>query len=572
MNPRLAAVCKGWDPARANSPTGVVLASGRTDDLFFLHAPARLVPLREGLEETSRSKVDRFVSYSQVDGLRETGSAVRKARADGQPAPAFSPARAAREAALRAAERVAAVGRFRTEPPEALMEIDAALRGGERVLALVDGVGVWEAVSELRPDVLAALQSWLELCRRSGSLVVFAGHRLSERLRGLFAGRPGVREHSVTGPTEEEIADWMVTREISTGTPRYSAHTLPHLTGFLRGVAALPGNGLITLAGSLSSTERTLDTRWLKEQGADAVDPADVDVDGLRDHLAASFIGQLAAREAVLSMAGRVRLRGLSARRQRPIWRALFAGPAGVGKTELAKVLSRFFFANDRCCMVACTEFQQEHDVARLLGAPPGYIGYGEPGVLGEFLSARRAGVVLFDEFEKAHPAVHRAVMGILEEGTLTTGDGTVLRFQDCIVIATTNEGSAEVACLREQLPNASPEQFSKAYEEALLRRFHDYGLRRFDARVVFDPLTADELGKVAELHIARRVADDRADFGLDAEVTWSASLVRTVLAQADPRLGAGEVRNVVEQLVGERLAERYYGLTPRPSLVCLDP
>jgi MoxR-like ATPase len=572
MNPRLTALCEGWDPARSPCAVGVVLAAGRTDDLFFLHAPARLAPLRDALAELWRERVHRFVSYSQVDGLRDTGAPADDSSPETSPADARAPQAIARAAARRAVARISAAGRLRLDPLGALMEIDVALRSGERVLALVEGAGVWEAVSEQRPDVLAAMQSWLDLCRARGSLVVFAGHRPGERLWGLFAGRPGVREVCIGGPGREEIEDWLVTREVCTGAPECSPAIAERVIDYLRSVGERPGNGLSTIARSLAHVTTPLDAAWLKAQGAVSIDPADIDVDGLRTYLEAHLVGQPEACTAVLRMAEGVRLRGLSRTRRRPIWRALFAGPAGVGKTELARILSRFFFDRERCCMVSCTEFQQEHEVARLLGAPPGYVGYGEPGVLQDFLSRHRAGVILFDEFEKAHETVHKAVMGILEEGTLTTGDGTTLRFQDCIVVATTNEGSAEATSLRARYPDLSSEEMGRVYEEALIRRFRDYGLRRFDARIVFEPLGSAALARVAAVHVARRVEDERSQHALDAEVTWGDALVRAVVDAADPRLGAGEIRNVVDTMVGDLLVARYYRLNPRPLQVDLDP
>ncbi|MDO9016911.1 MAG: AAA family ATPase [Deltaproteobacteria bacterium] len=572
MNPRIEALCGGWDPARASDPVALVLATGRTDDRFFLHAPARLETLRDALEQTCRGAVRRFVSYSQTDGLRDTGR--REGTAEGADAPAggTDPRDIARAAARAAAARVGATGRLRFDPLGALLEVDAALREGVGVLALIEGVGVWEPVSEDRPDVLAAMQGWIDLCRSRGSRVVFAGHRPSERLRRLFAGRPGVREVTVGGPPREEITDWLVTSEVNRGRPECPPLALGRVADYLRGVGELPGNGLATIARSLGGERGPLDAAWLKSQGAVSVDPADVDVEGMRAHLESNIIGQRPARAAVLRMAEGVRMRGLGSERRRPIWRALFAGPAGVGKTELAKVLSRFFYESERCCLIACTEFQQEHEVAKLLGAPPGYVGYGDPGMLREFLARNRAGVLIFDEFEKAHETLHKAVMGLLEEGTLTTGDGSTLRFHDCIVIATTNEGSDAAARLREERPEASPEEQARVYEEALLRRFRDYGLRRFDARIVFEPLGEEELAQVAAVHIARRIELERTQHAFDAEAHWGPALVRAVLREADPRLGAGEIRNVVDRVVGDLLVERYYRLRPRPASAELDP
>ncbi len=111
-----------------------------------------------------------------------------------------------------------------------------------------------------------------------------------------------------------------------------------------------------------------------------------------------------------------------------------------------------------------------------------------------------------------------------------------------------------------------------RVYEEALLRRFRDYGLRRFDARIVFEPLGSAALARVAAVHVARRVEDERSQHALDAEVTWGDALVRAVVDAADPRLGAGEIRNVVDTMVGDLLVARYYRLNPRPSQVDLDP
>lgn len=573
MSIRIArAITDHFDPVQG-STTSLVIVSGHVDDVFYHARPPAVLTLKDSLHRCYLGRAETFITYNQIDGLRISGepaTSSERQNAEGPPQP-FDPRAVAVAAARAAAARIETSGRFQLDPHSALMEIHGVLKARERTVTVIEGIDVWEPVSERRVDVVAAMQAWIQLARLKRSLIVFAGRQPSQRLTQFFSGRPGVREVVVPGPAEEEIADWLVAQEFTAGRRAYAPIAFSRVVSYLSGVGGLPGNGLLTLIPELTRLAVPLDDAWLKARGAVHVDPADVDVAGFSAYLESNFVGQEKAKQSVLSMAEGVRVRGLQAGRRRPIWRGLFAGPAGVGKTELAKITSRFFYGVDDCCLVACTEFKEQHEVAKLLGAPPGYVGYGTPGQLQAFLARQRAGVIVFDEFEKAHPAVREAVMGILEEGTLTTGDGQLLRFDTCIIIATTNAGSRDAGEVLLRHPDATAEQVSAIYEDALFREFRDYVLRRFDDRIVFQPLSQAERAEVARIHIRRYLQSLRTENDYQAEVRWGEPLVARVLERADPRLGGGEVRNAVERVVGDLLLERYFRLRPLPGLVDLD-
>lgn len=559
MNPRAkAAVGDCYAPEQGPGTTGVILASGRVQgEQFFLHCPPRLVSFAEALDLGYRGRVSAFVSFSMQSGLhihRDSAPA-----SDGPPAmpravERFDPKQIARAAAESAAARVSAEGRLRLDPLTALMEIHEFLRNNTRVLVFIDGVGTWEPVSDHRPDVLAALQSWVELCRERRSLVVFSGHCISQRLRNLYGTRPGVRTATVGEPSEAEILDWMVTSEFGTAPVAYDPGSSLLVAAYLRRTAALPGNGLSTIR-HLADAPHFLDRDWLKSRGAVALDPRDVDVDGLGQWLSANLVGQDRACLQVVNMAKRLRA-GLPHPPHRPLWSAIFAGPAGVGKTELARCTSRFLYGTERLCLISCTEYQQEHELAKLLGAPPGYVGYGEPTLLQQFLGRHQAGVIVFDEVEKAHSNVHKALMGILEEASITTPAGDVLRFESCVVVGTTNAGAAQIQQLLARQPDASREQIERIYEAVLVEQFSAPVIRRFDRSIPFDFLQPDALAAVARIQVRRYLEETKAG-GLACEIRWGENLIARIVASSDPLLGGGQIRNVTRQLVGDLLLEQ---------------
>jgi ATP-dependent Clp protease ATP-binding subunit ClpB len=271
----------------------------------------------------------------------------------------------------------------------------------------------------------------------------------------------------------------------------------------------------------------------------------------MEDRLRVRVLGQDDALERVANAIRRSRA-GLSDPK-RPIGSFIFLGPTGVGKTELARALAEFLFDDERALIrIDMSEYMEKHAVSRLIGAPPGYVGYEEGGQLTEQVRRRPYAVVLFDEIEKAHPDVFNVMLQIMDDGRLTDGKGRVVDFKNTILIMTSNLGSSFLQ--GEDLHK--PEEFNKASEQVmnvLHGHFKPEFLNRVDDIVVFHPLGKDELVKIVEL----RLEDVRgllADRKISIELTDAAR--ELLFTQGyDPSFGARPLKRAIQKLVQDPLA-----------------
>ena len=254
--------------------------------------------------------------------------------------------------------------------------------------------------------------------------------------------------------------------------------------------------------------------------------------------LAGRVVGQ---KEAVVAVSDAVRRsRAGVADPNRPIGSFLFLGPTGVGKTELAKALSEFLF-DDEAAMVRIdmSEYGEKHSVARLVGAPPGYVGYDAGGQLTEAVRRRPYSLVLFDEVEKAHQDVFDVLLQVLDEGRLTDGQGRTVDFRNTVIILTSNLGAGGD---REQIMNAVKAHFKPEF------------INRLDDVVVFEPLTKEQLVGIVDIQLgtlADRLASRRLQLRVsDAAKAWLAD------RGYDPAYGARPLRRVIQQAIGDRLAK----------------
>ncbi|MFI8517655.1 ATP-dependent chaperone ClpB [Streptomyces sp. NPDC085481] len=268
----------------------------------------------------------------------------------------------------------------------------------------------------------------------------------------------------------------------------------------------------------------------------------------MEDELGRRLIGQSEAVRAVSDAVRRTRA-GI-ADPDRPTGSFLFLGPTGVGKTELAKALADFLFDDERAMVrIDMSEYGEKHSVARLVGAPPGYVGYEEGGQLTEAVRRRPYSVVLLDEVEKAHPEVFDVLLQVLDDGRLTDGQGRTVDFRNTILILTSNLGSQ---FLVEPL-TSEPEKREQVLE-VVRASFKPEFLNRLDEIVVFSALDQAELSRIARLQIdrlARRLADRRLTLDVTPEaLAWLAE------EGNDPAYGARPLRRLIQTAIGDRLAK----------------
>jgi ATP-dependent Clp protease ATP-binding subunit ClpB len=266
----------------------------------------------------------------------------------------------------------------------------------------------------------------------------------------------------------------------------------------------------------------------------------------MEERLHDRVIGQDEAIEAVSNALRRSRA-GLSDP-DRPIGSFLFLGPTGVGKTELAKALAEFMFDSEQAIVrLDMSEYMEKHTVARLIGAPPGYVGYEEGGQLTEAVRRRPYAVVLLDEIEKAHPDVFNTLLQIMDDGRLTDGQGRTVSFTNTVLIMTSNVGSDRI------VGEAVDEKIRESIEEVLAATFKPEFLNRIDDTVIFHRLSKADIGRIVELQVDQLVGRV-AERGIEIELTDEA---RTLLGNLgyDPTYGARPLKRVIQKQLVDKLA-----------------
>ena len=287
----------------------------------------------------------------------------------------------------------------------------------------------------------------------------------------------------------------------------------------------------------------------------------------MEEELKKHIVGQEEAIEAIAKAVRRARA-GLKDPR-RPIGSFMFLGPTGVGKTELTKALARFLFGSEEVLVqLDMSEFMERHTASRLVGAPPGYVGYEEAGQLTEAVRRRPYSIVVFDEIEKAHPDVHNMLLQIMEEGHLTDAQGHKVDFRNTIIIMTSNVGAEMIkrqtglgfplqrdAKVEERL---SYQEMRRKLLDSLRRVFRPEFINRLDAVIVFRALSKDDIRRIVRLEL-QKVEERLAEHSLHLMATEEA-IERLAALGYDPEMGARPLRRVIQQKVEDPIADAIIG------------
>jgi ATP-dependent Clp protease ATP-binding subunit ClpB len=268
----------------------------------------------------------------------------------------------------------------------------------------------------------------------------------------------------------------------------------------------------------------------------------------MEERLRQRVVGQEDALERVSNAVRRSRA-GLSDSK-RPIGSFIFLGPTGVGKTELARALAEFLFDDEKLMIrIDMSEYMEKHSVSRLIGAPPGYVGYEEGGQLTEQVRRHPYSVVLFDEIEKAHPDVFNVLLQILEDGRLTDGKGRTVDFRNTVLVMTSNVGSSAIF----ELAGQNPDRARKEALEALRVAFRPEFINRIDEIVIFNPLGKEQLGRIVEM-LLKNVEALLAERQITLELAPAAK--ELLLSEGyDPAYGARPLRRTIQRLIQDPLA-----------------
>ena len=268
----------------------------------------------------------------------------------------------------------------------------------------------------------------------------------------------------------------------------------------------------------------------------------------MEDRLHARVIGQDEAIEAVSNAIRRSRA-GLSDP-NRPMGSFIFLGPTGVGKTELARGLAEFLFDSDQAMVrIDMSEYMEKHSVSRLIGAPPGYVGYDQGGQLSEAIRRRPYSVILFDEIEKAHPDVFNILLQVLDDGRLTDGQGRVVNFSNTVVIMTSNLGSQAIMSMNEN----NVGEIRNKVMEALRANFRPEFLNRVDETIIFTQLSREQIASIVDLQLDQ-VRKRLAERNMELRVTDEARDLLATLGY-DPSYGARPLKRVIQKRVLDPLA-----------------
>ena len=504
-----AALARRFQPINVNEPTqseALQIMRGIKENLESHHnVSIQDSALIESVKLSSRYITNRYLPDKAID-LIDEAAAELKMQIESEPKPI---SKIKREIEMLEVEKVAINMDNSEDNTQKLQEIEKQLGSAKENLASLQNAfdsekRIFQDISKLKSDI-EGLKKDSELARRNGDY-----------------GRVGEIEHGKIPPVQKQLEE---------------------LENKLNEIQK---NGALLRNAVTKESIAEIVSRWTQIPVGKMLLSEKEKILGIQKHLSASVIGQDAAIEAISNAILRNKA-GLSDV-NRPIASFLFLGPTGVGKTESAKALARFLFDSEKHIVrLDMSEYMQEHDAAKLVGAPAGYIGYEDGGVLCEAIKKQPYSVVLFDEVEKAHPKVFNVLLQILDDGRLTDNKGVVVDFKNTIIILTSNIGSDAI------LDITDSEKRDKVINESLLRFFKPEFLNRIDEKIIFNALSKENIISIIDI-LVENVQSRLKDRGIEIVLENS---MRDFIANVgfDRTFGARPIRRVIQREIEDRLA-----------------
>jgi len=572
---------KLYSPTKRLMQAGILRLDGFIGDQFFYDSVHPAIELPELLAEHFHGRVDAFAWYTLSQGLiyefdhitpsePTTPSVNVSAPVPIDPRDPMAAFRQAQQQRVVQSGRRGG-GKYANNPWEAVRTIDEQLRGhrDKRIVVLFQDT-IWDFPGSKpeNQELVPRVREWAKICLGS-HLVIFAGDPLPQWTHHYLSGS-GIRDLSITGPTTDEIKARLVLASLEQDQDVVDWNMLDDAAHFFQERHTHPTTGYRAFVVQYIThrNDRVYDTEFLKrnQTAKNVYDYSQIDVTAFEQYLTEHVIGQEEAKRWAITQVRRLQKQGMPAKRKKPIpiIRKLFAGPSGVGKTEIAKVMCKFIFQRDPL-IIPFTSHTQEHDVAKLIGAPPGYVGYGQPTDLSRYLQEQPYGLIVLDEFERGHRKVQEFFMNVLQEGFETIPGVARFEFGNTVIIATSNAGKA----IDEQ-PNAeriSSEERRQFYEDAIRAACDAALLRRLDGWIIFERLNDQDRLDVARLYIGLFVKNARSERELpDFAANATDAFFQRLLSQCPKIMGAGKIEVAVNQVM-DCVLDVYYDTQPTGAI-----
>jgi DNA polymerase III delta prime subunit len=552
-----------YDPTSPQFHRGLIFLSGKVDDLFYYNYQLPDVNLTHLLFHHFKDCVDIIAWYDLGEGLvYEQGGIVAEpvsSPSEPEPAEAFDPLDPA--TVVRGSKRNSQVrtpstkgGKHKGRPVDAIKEVDERLRTEtkQRMLVLFTGAEIWDVHTQEEPEIVRLVASWPDLCWNHEHLAIFAGTSLSRSDFNLFGNYRGIKHIKIGGPVLDEVKKRFLLEYARTGKEIFEWTQLDEIANVFVEKGALREEGYRSFLSSLKYAKGIFDKEFVEANSTQGTqfDFKKMDIQGLEAHLKSEIIGQdfvkkeLSDKLSILTRFGKQD-------QNKPIFAAMFVGPSGVGKTEIAEQLSEHLFKR-RSCVVKCGELKSEADIWGLLGTPPGYAGQDKKGPIYNYLQERPYGLILLDEFERAHEAIHDAFMNILDKGLTTNKQDEVIDCRNTIIILTSNAGKE---LIDEKGIEHGREARIKLYKDYFSQNYGSHITGRITDFFVFDFLTDEQLKEIAKLRLDKTINNylSRPD-APQIEIEVGESVYDKILSKIDRREGARGIQNACAGLTNKIL------------------